>query len=133
MSNIVSLPWHYGPLRGTIPIVLVVLVIFGYCFPSIAMAEETLTLPDCFNLLYKHSVEIQVSSLKLNIQRREFEKVLNKFNLGLNTGYNISSSERGGSSADSSLFGTSRSRDTLSLGFEQPLETGGNLGLDYSL
>lgn len=93
--------------------------------------EPVLTLSDCFNLLYEHSVEIQTSKTALDIQRREFGKVLNKFNLGLETGYRTSSTESGGSSADSKLFGTSQTRDVMNIGLDQPLETGGSVGLDY--
>jgi outer membrane protein TolC len=96
-----------------------------------ANTENILTLTDCFNLLYEHSIEIQSSETSLNIQRREFGKVLNKFNMGLEAGYKTSSSQSGGSSADSQLFGTSQTRDTMNIGFNQPLETGGSVGLNY--
>jgi len=94
--------------------------------------SKLLSLAQCFDLLYEHSIEIKTSKLELEIQKREFEKVLNQFNLGLNTDYTISNSEFGGSSVNSQLFGTEQTRDMLNIGLDQPLETGGTLGLEYS-
>lgn len=94
--------------------------------------KKLISLEDCFNLLYEHSVEIRQANLELQIAKREFEKVRNQFNLGMETDYTMSSSEFGGSSVNSQLFGTNQTRDTFNMGLDQPLRTGGNLGLDYS-
>lgn len=91
----------------------------------------TLTLATCLALVEEASLPARMSMLDLEIERQAYARTANDFNTGFTAGWSTSSLEFGGSSVDSTIFGTRQDAERTTMRFDQPLDSGGSLGLAY--